>query len=206
MNPENGHEWPEHGICARCGASLEREYRESPLGLRFCPECFDSTIQEKARRRAAEIYLRGRCSNCGASLINGYRLSQAGVIYCLSCHARLAETAGDIGAADRTAGAENGPSEPKRNRREIAAKGAFWASLAVSHLLLFTDALLAPTKELLPHPGPFFRGLVCLDLLAVTLFLAPERLLPSRLAGIWALLITAGFIILIVWEAVGLIR
>jgi hypothetical protein len=205
MTPENEHGWPEHGICARCGASLEREYRESPLGLRFCPACFDSTIQEKARQRAAEIYVRGRCSNCGASLINGYRLSQFGVIYCLSCHANLAETGEDIEAARRIAGTQDAQSEPQGKRREIAAKGAFWTSLAVSHLLLFTDALLAPTNGFLPHSGPFFRGLVCLDLLAITLFLAPERLLPSKLAGIWTLLITAGFIILIAWEAASLI-
>ena len=204
MTPENGNSWPEHGICARCGASLEPEYRESPLGLRFCAECFDSTIQEKARRRAAEIYLRGRCSNCGASLINGYRLSQLGVIYCLSCHANLPEIREDAEAAGRTE-AENARSELQGERREIAARVALWASLVVSHLLLFTAILLSSSNGSLPPSGPFLKGLVCLDLLAITLFLAPESLLPSWLAGIGTLLITAGFIILIGWETASLI-
>ena len=89
MTPDNQEQWPEHMVCARCGALLTNDYRESPLGLRFCPDCFESTVKEKERERSAEVYLRGRCSNCGGSLINGYRLSKLGVIYCLSCYDHL---------------------------------------------------------------------------------------------------------------------
>jgi len=81
--------WDEHALCARCGAPLGEDYRQNSLGLRFCPECFGGTIEEKERERRSEIYLQGHCANCGGSLINGYRQSKLGVIYCIRCHESL---------------------------------------------------------------------------------------------------------------------
>lgn len=92
MIPEEQDEWLEHMLCARCGAPLGQEYRESSLGLRFCPDCFAGAIQEKEREREAEIYLRGRCSKCGGTLINGYRQSELGVIYCVACYRHLSRS------------------------------------------------------------------------------------------------------------------
>jgi formylmethanofuran dehydrogenase subunit E len=81
----DGGSWVEHELCARCGAPLGEDYRQNSLGLRFCAECFGSTIEEKERERRSEIYLKGRCASCGGSLINGYRQSKLGVIYCIRC-------------------------------------------------------------------------------------------------------------------------
>ena len=86
MTPEEPTKWPEHMLCARCGAPLDEDYKESSLGLRFCTECYDGAIKQKERERDSEIYLKGRCSECGGSLINGYRMSRLGVVYCLRCH------------------------------------------------------------------------------------------------------------------------
>jgi len=86
MAPEETTEWPEHMLCARCGAALGEDFQENPLGLRFCNSCYVGAIQEKERERSSEIYLKGRCSECGGSLINGYRMSGLGVIYCIHCY------------------------------------------------------------------------------------------------------------------------
>ena len=122
----------------------------------------------------------------------------------MSCHEHQAEIREEA-EAERQIEPEDAPREPAAKKRETAVRGALWASLTASHLLLFTDILLSPTNRFLTHADDFFKGLVCLDLLCITLFLAPESLLPPRFAGIWTLLIAAGFIILIGWEAVSLI-
>ncbi len=206
MSAEHHEEWPEHAVCARCGAPLGNDYRQSPLGVRFCRDCFDTTVQEKARERAAELYLRGHCSNCGASLINGYRLSTLGVVYCISCYENLPCPAEQAADEEKPAQPASPADEPTWPRGKVAIGAVLWTSLTISHLLLFVDVLVSATsRTLLSHPGSFFKGLVCLDLLTLVSLVASERLLPPRLATIWTLLIAAGFIILIGREALGLV-
>ena len=89
MTQEESTEWPEHMLCARCGAPLEDDYRENSLGLRFCAECYSGQIKEKQRERSSEVFLKGRCAQCGGSLINGYEMSKFGVRYCLPCFRHL---------------------------------------------------------------------------------------------------------------------
>lgn len=206
MSAENHDQWPEHAVCARCGAPLGEDYRESPLGVRFCADCFDSAVQEKARERAAEIYLRGHCSNCGASLINGYRLSTLGVVYCISCYDNLPGPAEQAAVDEKPAQSSSPTDERAWPRGKVAVGTVLWTSLTISHLLLFVDVLVSATsRSFLSHSGSFFKGLVCLDLLTLVSLLASDRLLAPRLATMWTLLIAVGFIILIGREAVGLI-
>ncbi|GAB4333148.1 MAG: hypothetical protein Kow0099_05010 [Candidatus Abyssubacteria bacterium] len=193
MFPQEPDDWPEHAVCARCGSPLGPDFRESPLGLRFCPECFGGTIQEKARERAAELYLRGRCSNCGGSLINGYRMSKLGVLYCVPCYERrLSEVP-----------APEGPGEPEAGHTEAAVVERFPATLlfltlSISHLLFFLHVVFQGVG-LLVHADLYLKALIILDLLTVILFLG-GRHIGSRLANIWALLIAMGFIILVLRE------
>jgi hypothetical protein len=207
MTPQDQEPWPEHAVCARCGTPLGQDYQESPLGLRFCEDCFDGAVREKARERAAEIYLRGRCSRCGGSLINGYRLSTFGVVRCLSC----SESPRDAGTADlpagRAAGGEDAGDEPAGGRAEAVAATILWAGLFLSHLLLFVDILVSPAAgSFLARPDSYFRGLICLDLLTIVALLASKRLPASRYAAICTLLIAAAFIILLGREVLGLMR
>ncbi|MBI5116815.1 hypothetical protein HZA56_10105 [Candidatus Poribacteria bacterium] len=94
MNSQSQDEWPEQVVCARCGVALGNDYRANAIGLRFCPDCYKSAVEEKMRERSARVYLEGRCSNCGGSLINGYRQNQFGVLYCPPCYDRIAERRG----------------------------------------------------------------------------------------------------------------
>jgi hypothetical protein len=207
MITQNQEQWPEHAVCARCGAALGQDYRESPLGLRFCSDCFDGAIQERVRERAAEIFLRGRCSNCGGSLINGYRLNRLGVIYCLSCYGNQAEAREDVDPCTQVSRHGHPRHELAWRRTDLLAGGMFWISFAISHLFLFIDILFSsPSKSFLPHSGTFFKGLICLDLLTLVMLLASKRLPASKLATIWTLLIATGFIILVGREAFGLMR
>lgn len=139
-------------------------------------------------------------------MINGYRLSTLGVVYCISCYKNLPGPAEQAAAHEKLAQPSSPPDEPAWPKGKVAIGAVLWTSLTVSHLLLFVDILVSATsRSFLSHPGSFFKGLVCLDLLTLVLLLASERLLAPRLATIWTLLIAAGFIILIGRETVGLI-
>jgi hypothetical protein len=204
MSSQDHSGWPEHAVCARCAAPLGENYKVSPLGLRFCKDCFDTTVQEKARERAAKIYLQERCSNCGNSLINGYRLSPLGVLYCTSCYNNLMKT-----PEEKTDGPSTADSEAEQAgwRGSIGvSEGILWAELALSHLLFFINSLFpANYNWRLPHPDSFFKGLVCLDLLTFLLLLVSNRLPASRLRLLWTLLIASGFIILMGREIIGIV-
>lgn len=138
-------------------------------------------------------------------MINGYRLSTLGVVYCISCYENLPGPAEQAAADKEPAQPSSPPDESARPKGNLAVGAVLWTSLTVSHLLLFIDILVsAASRSFLPHPGSFFKGLVCLDLLTLVSLLASDRLLAPRLATIWTLLIAAGFIILIGREAIGL--
>ncbi len=191
-------------MCARCAAPLGENYKVSPLGLRFCNDCFDTAIQEKVRERAAKIYLQEHCSNCGKSLINGYRLSPLGVLYCISCYNALPKTTEektDEPSADDTVTDEAG------SKGSIGvSEGILWVGLALSHFLFFINFLsLADFKWRLPHPNAYSKGLVCLDFLTLLLLLVSKRLPASRLRLLWTLLIASGFIILMGREIIGIV-
>jgi hypothetical protein len=198
MFPQESDDWPEHAVCARCGAALGSDYRESPLGLRFCPDCFGGTIQEKARERAAEIYLSGRCSNCGGSLINGYRLSKLGVLYCVPCYERRSL---DAQAPRALAQVEPEPP-PEQAVFKLFPAAALVVTLSIAHLLFFLHAVIQRPR-VLPHSDSYLRALICLDLLTSVLFLGAKHV-GSRMTNLWALLIAAGFIILVVRELLSL--
>lgn len=196
--PEQEH-WPEHAVCARCGSSLADGYRESPLGLRFCVECFDGTVQEKARQRSAEIYLHGRCSSCGRSLINGYRLSKLGVVYCIGCYENRPQPK-DWAHAPETSEAPS--SERQKGVADTFAGPMLWTGLIASHLLFFLELL----RPLLPHPDAYLRALVGLDFLSllVLAFSRGRSDSASRVLAVWNLLIGMGFIILCLREVIAL--
>lgn len=204
MFSQHHDEWPEHAVCARCAAPLNENYRVSPLGLRFCSDCFDTAIQEKVRERAAKIYLQGHCSSCGNSLINGYRLSQLGVLYCIPCFDNLPKTPEQ--KTDEQAPAQTAPNEGGRSAGMIVVEGVLWVSLASAHLLFFINALpLIRHKRYLLHPDSYLGGLICLDLLTLLLLVVSRRSPASRLTLFLSLLIITGFIILIGREIVSLI-
>lgn len=194
MAVDQQEQWPEHAVCARCAAPLTDDYRQSPLGLRFCKDCFDGTIQEKVKERAAAIYVKGRCSKCGKSLINGYRLNQFGVLHCLSCSDVPSKTAESSPASEE----ENVEEQtPAMGRTEIF----LIILLITAHLLFFADFLLSGR---LLHGQKFFRPLVTLDLLTLILLLVSRRLSASWLTTLLTLLLVSGFIILVVREVLAL--
>jgi hypothetical protein len=189
---ENDQEqWPEHAVCARCAAPLDKNFQVSPLGLRFCKDCFDGTVQEKVKERAAAIYVKGKCSNCGRSLINGYRMNQFGVLYCLSC------------SDPSTAGAEAKQEEYQDNgSEEVSSRTApsallLIAAIILSHLLFLLDFALPAG---LFHGKTFFRPLVSLDLLTLLLMAASRRISVFWFQFWFALLLALAFAILILGE------
>ncbi|RJP14554.1 MAG: hypothetical protein C4520_21350 [Candidatus Abyssobacteria bacterium SURF_5] len=194
----NQEQWPEHAVCARCAAPLTDDYRESPLGLRFCKDCFDGTVQEKVRERAALIYVKGRCSKCGKSLINGYRLNQFGVIYCLSCSDSPSKP-----ASESVAGEQNPDEKSDTGRAATPLEYLLVVSIMVSHLLFFLDFLLAGR---LLRGETFFRPLVALDLVALILLVISRRFSSSWFSILWSLLLVAGYIILVLGEIVTFIQ
>jgi hypothetical protein len=187
-------QWPEHAVCARCAAPLTDDYRESPLGLRFCKDCFDSAIQEKVKERAAAIYVKGHCSKCGRSLINGYRLNQFGVIYCLSCSGGPSEGASKPAAVD----SDDSREQPERiTGFEILLV----VVLVAAHLLFFLDFLLSGR---LFHGQRFFRPLVSLDLPTLILLAVLRHFSASWLSHFLTLLLSLCYIILVVKQIIVL--
>lgn len=198
MSADEHTSWPEHAVCARCGTPLGEHYRESPLGLRFCNDCFGGAIQEKARERAAELYLHGRCSGCGGSLINGYRLTTLGVVYCLSCFEHLPTP--ETKPWSDTSGKEPEGDEALRASKKLnAVFGVFLLiGLVAAHVLFYMDALVKTAHSpLIHHPDSYFKSLACLDLLTILFLLVWNRFPSTRLRAVTALLIASGFIILV---------
>lgn len=185
----NEHEqWPEHAVCARCAAPLTDAYQESPLGLRFCRDCFDKTIQDKVKERAAAIYLKGQCANCGKSLINGYRINQFGVLYCLSC-----SDLSPRGASEEVS-AKQEPDGEKKEEHNLA-DSFLLISIVISHLLFFVDFFL--TNRFF-NGQISFRPLVVLDFLALLFMGVGRRSFSSRFHFWLTLLLILAFTILIV--------
>ena len=180
-------QWLEHAVCARCAAPLTDAYQESPLGLRFCRDCFDKTIQDKVNERAAAIYLKGQCANCGKPLINGYRINQFGVLYCLSCSDLSPHAASDEPSTQQE------PLDEKREQRPLADSFLLIA-IVISHLFFLIDFLLAGRFF---HGQSFFRFLIMLDFLALLLMGIGQRSFPSRLRFWLTLLLLLAFTILI---------
>jgi hypothetical protein len=181
-------QWPEHAVCARCAAPLTDAYQESPLGLRFCRDCFDKTIQDKVKERAAAIYLKGQCANCGKSLINGYRINQFGVLYCLSC-----SDLSPRGASGETSEKPE-PLGDKKEERTLA-DALLLVAIIISHLLFLADIFLAGRFF---HGQTFFRSLIMLDFLALLLMGIGQRSSSSRFRFWLTLLLVLAFTILIV--------
>lgn len=187
---ENSQEqWPEHAVCARCAAPLSDAYQVSPLGLRFCKDCFDGAIQEKVKERAAALFLKGRCANCGRSLINGYRMNQFGVLYCLTC--------AESSQPSRPKMVEEEPPDVQQTEKGHAFPVDMFliGSVLIPHLLFFADFLLSGHFF---HGKTFFRPLVSLDLLALLLLAIARRTMPSRLQFWLTLLLATAFTILVV--------
>ncbi len=189
MPTDHQEQWPEHAVCARCAAPLGDDFQESPLGLRFCKDCFDGTIQEKVRERAAVIYIKGKCSKCGKSLINGYRLNQFGVLYCLACSDVPAQKPPEPDAEEESS------ETPRESGIETQAVVVLLLLLATAHLIYFADYLLSGR---ILNGTTFFRPLVSLDLLTLVLLVVSRRLSPSLFTLIWSLLLCLSFFILIV--------